>query len=172
MNNISSKFRTNVKKKEKRLKYSEQLFTLDETDRKILSILLADSRLSFRQIAQRVGVSVATVIERIRNLEAKGVIRYYTTVLDHEKIGYELSVVIEITVSKGKLIEVEKEIAKHKNVCGVYDVTGLTDAMVIAKFKNREELNNFVKSLLAMPYVERTNTHVVLNTVKEDFRFL
>jgi DNA-binding Lrp family transcriptional regulator len=172
MSNISSKIRTNVEKKEKKLKYFEQLFMLDETDKKILSILLADSRLSFRQIAQRVGVSVATVIERIRNLEANGIIKYYTAVLDHEKMGYELSVVIEITVSKGKLIEVEQEIAKHRNVCAVYDVTGLTDAMVIAKFKNRKELNNFVKSLLAMPYVERTNTHVVLNTVKEDFRLL
>jgi len=54
----------------------------------------------------------------------------------------------------------------------VYDVTGLTDAMVIAKFKSREELSKFTKALLAMPFVERTNTHIVLTTVKEDFRLL
>lgn len=58
------------------------------------------------------------------------------------------------------------------NVCAVYDVTGLTDAMVIAKFKNRKDLSDFTKTLLAMPFVERINTHVVLTTVKEDYRLI
>jgi DNA-binding Lrp family transcriptional regulator len=75
-----------------------------------------------------------------------------------------------LTVSKGKLLKVEREIAKMPNVCAVYDVTGLTDAMVIGKFRNREELSDFTKSLLAMRYIERTNTHVILSTIKEDFR--
>jgi hypothetical protein len=44
--------------------------------------------------------------------------------------------------------------------------------IIIAKFKNRKELSNFVKKDLSMPYIERTNTHVVLLTVKEDFRFI
>jgi DNA-binding Lrp family transcriptional regulator len=48
----------------------------------------------------------------------------------------------------------------------------LTDAVIIAKFKSREELGKFTKNLLALPYVERTNTHVVLTTVKENFRLL
>ena len=93
-------------------------------------------------------------------------------ILDHEKLGYELTVVTEITVSKGRLTEMENEIAKISNVCGVYDVTGLTDAVIIAKFKSREELGKFTKNLLALPYIERTNTHVVLATVKENFRLL
>jgi len=92
--------------------------------------------------------------------------------LDHEKLGYELTVVSDITVSKGRLLEVETEIARLPNVCCVYDVTGLVDAIVIAKFKSREELSKFTKRLLALPYVERTNTHVVLTTVKEDFRLI
>jgi len=75
-----------------------------------------------------------------------------------------------LTVSKGKLLKVEREIAKMPNVCAVYDVTGLTDAMVIGKFRNRKELSDFTKSLLAMRYIERTNTHVILSTIKEDFR--
>jgi DNA-binding Lrp family transcriptional regulator len=57
-------------------------------------------------------------------------------------------------------------------VCGVYDVTGLTDAIVVAKFKKREDLSQFTKHLLTLPFVERTNTHVVLTTVKEDFRLV
>jgi DNA-binding Lrp family transcriptional regulator len=78
----------------------------------------------------------------------------------------------EVTVAKGKLLELEQQVAKMPQVMAVYDVTGLTDAMVIAKFKNRDELSKFTKSLLAMPFVERTNTHIVLTTVKEDFRLL
>ncbi len=69
-------------------------------------------------------------------------------------------------------MEAEGEIAKIPNVCGVYDVTGLTDAIIIAKFKNREDLGAFTKKLLSFPYIERTNTHVVLTTVKENFRLL
>ena len=57
-------------------------------------------------------------------------------------------------------------------MCSVYDVTGLTDAVIVAKFKSREDLGAFTKRLLTLPYVERTNTHVVLTTVKENFRLL
>ena len=88
--------------------------------------------------------------------------------MDHERLGYQLTVVTEITVAKGKLVETEAEIAKISNVCSVYDVTGLTDAVIVAKFKSREDLGAFTKRLLALPYVERTNTHVVLTTVKEN----
>jgi len=145
---------------------------LDETDVKVLKMLLSDARLSCRQIAKRINVSVSTVLSRIRKMEQGGVIKGYSAVVDHEKLGYELTVITEITVSKGKLLEMEKEIAKLPNVCCVYDVTGLTDAMVLAKFKSREELSSFTKSLLAMPFVERTNTHLVLTTLKEDFRII
>jgi DNA-binding Lrp family transcriptional regulator len=145
---------------------------LDQTDVKILRNLLVDARFSSRQIARKVGVSVGTVISKIRKMEQMGIIKGYSATLDHEKLGYELTVITEITVSKGKLLEMEKEIAKMPNVCAVYDVTGLTDAMVIAKFKSRKELSDFTKALLSMPFVERTNTHVVLTTVKEDYRLI
>jgi DNA-binding Lrp family transcriptional regulator len=145
---------------------------LNETDKKILQNLLEDARFSSRQIAKNVGVSVGTVLSRIKKMEDAGVIKGYSTILDHEKLGYELTVVTEITVSKGRLVEMENEIAKNPNVCGVYDVTGLTDAVIIGKFKSREDLGKFTKNLLALPYIERTNTHVVLTTVKENFRLI
>jgi DNA-binding Lrp family transcriptional regulator len=145
---------------------------LDETDVKILEILMLDARLSSRQIAKRCGVSIGTVLSRIKKLEKEGIVTGYSSMLDHEKLGYELTVVSEVTVSKGRLLEMENEIARLPNVCCVYDVTGLIDALVVAKFKNREELGNFTKRLLALPFVERTNTHVVLTTIKEDFRLL
>jgi DNA-binding Lrp family transcriptional regulator len=143
---------------------------LDETDVKILKALTLDARLSSRQIAKQCDVSIGTVLSRIKRMENEGIIQGYSALLDHEKLGYELTVVSEITVSKGRLLEVENEIARLSNVCCVYDVTGLIDAIIVAKFKNREELGKFTKRLLAIPFVERTNTHVVLTTIKEDFR--
>jgi DNA-binding Lrp family transcriptional regulator len=145
---------------------------LDETDGKILKALTVDARLSSRQIARQCGVSIGTALSRIRKMEDQGIVKGYSALLDHEKLGYELTVVSEITVSKGRLLEMESEIARFPNVCCVYDVTGLLDAIIIAKFKSREELGKFTKRLLALPYVERTNTHVVLTTIKEDFRIV
>lgn len=144
----------------------------DDTDVKILKTLVSDARLSSRQISKKSGVSIGTVLSRIKKMEVMGLIRGYTAVVDHEKIGYLLTALIEITVSKGRLLEMENEIARMPNVCTVYDVTGLTDAFVIAKFKSREDLSAFAKRLLALPYVERSNTHVVLTTIKEDFRLV
>ena len=144
----------------------------DKTDFSILEVLLRDARLSGRQMARKVGVSVGTVIAKIKRMEQSGLIKNYSVMLDHEKLGYELTVVTEITVSKGKLLEMEKEVGKIPNVCAVYDLTGSIDAIAIAKFKNRKELSDFSKRLLAMPFIERTNTHVVLATVKEDHRLI
>jgi DNA-binding Lrp family transcriptional regulator len=145
---------------------------LDETDVKVLKALTEDARLSSRQIAKQCKISIGTVLSRIKRMEEEGVIKGYTALLDQEKLGYELTVVTEITVSKGRLLEMENEIARIPNVCCVYDLTGLSDAAIIAKFKNREELSKFTKRLLSLPFVERTNTHVVLTTIKEDFRIL
>jgi DNA-binding Lrp family transcriptional regulator len=145
---------------------------LDQTHVKILKALTINARLSYRQIAKQCGVSSHRVLSRIKKMEKEGIIKGYSALLDHEKLGYELTVVSEITVSKGRLLEMENEIARLPNVCGVYDLTGLIDAIIVAKFKNREQLSKFTKRLLALPYVERTNTHVVLTTIKEDFRII
>ncbi|MEM1994815.1 MAG: Lrp/AsnC family transcriptional regulator [Nitrososphaerales archaeon] len=142
---------------------------LDDVDKRIVNEYLKDARCSYREVAKKVGVAVGTVLARIRKLEASGVIKGYSAIIDYSKLGYDITVVTEIVVSKGKLIEVEKSVAEMPGVCAVYDVTGETDAIVIAKFKDRESLSNFTKSLLKMPYIERTNTHVVLSTAKEDF---
>lgn len=160
-----------VHKFEKNFNLIEQM-SIDNTDKSILNELLNDSRLSYRRIAKKLGISTGTVLNRIEQLRKKNIIKYYTAILDHEKIGYDLSTIIEIRISKGKLTEVEKIISKHPNVCGVYDITGETDVFVIAKFKNKDQLNSFVKNLLNIEYVERTNTHLILNTMKEDFRLI
>ncbi|PJC50676.1 MAG: AsnC family transcriptional regulator [Nitrosopumilales archaeon CG_4_9_14_0_2_um_filter_34_16] len=143
---------------------------LDETDEKILRNLLVDARQSARQLALNLGMSTVTVLSRIKKMEKEKVIHGYTAIIDHEKIGYTLTAIIEIMAKNDKIIDIEKEISKFENVCGVYDITGSTDTIIIAKFKDRNELSKFVKGLASILNVENTITHVVLNTAKEDFR--
>jgi len=143
---------------------------MDKIDEKILKNLLVDARLSARQLSLKLGLSTVTVLSRIKKLEKEKIIKGYTSVLNHEKLGYDLTAVIEIIAKKDKLVQVEDELSVIENVCAVYDVTGNTDTLIIAKFKGREDLSKFIKNLSAISNVESTITHVVLNTVKEDFR--
>ena len=146
--------------------------SIDEIDLKILKNLLVDARQSARKLSLKLGISTVTVLSRIQKLEKLKIIKGYTAILDDEKLGYDLTAIIEISVKKGQMAVVEKEVSTLDKVCAVYDITGQTDAIVIAKFKNREELSEFVKQLSSKPNVEYTNTHMVLNTVKEDFRII
>ena len=143
---------------------------MDKIDEKILKNLLVDARLSARQLSLKLGLSTVTVLSRIKKLEKEKIIKGYTSILNHEKLGYDLTAVIEIIAKKDKLVQVEDELSGIENVCAVYDVTGNTDTLIIAKFKGRKDLSKFVKNLSATSNVESTITHVVLNTVKEDFR--
>ena len=143
---------------------------MDETDEKILKNLMMDARLSARQLALKLGMSTVTILSRIKKLEKEKIIHGYTTIIDHEKLGYTLTAIIEIIAKNDKIEDIEDVISKFENVCGVYDITGSTDVMIIAKFKERSELSKFVKGLASIPYVENTITHMVLNTIKEDFR--
>jgi DNA-binding Lrp family transcriptional regulator len=141
---------------------------VDEISQKVLEEYLQDSRQSFREVARKIGISSGTVASRIKDMEQRGVIKKYTTQLDYEKLGFELTAVTEIIVSEGMMIEVGNQISKIKHAIGVYNVTGDSDILVIAKFKSRQDLSDFTKTILKMPHVVRTKTHVVLNTLKED----
>lgn len=148
------------------------IVTLDEIDIRILRKLISDARLSYRNIAEQIGVSPPTVLARVEKLEKNKIIKSYSALLDHEKLGYDLTAIIEVTAIKNKVVEVEKVLSKYENVCAIYDITGLTDMIIVAKFRNRKELSNFVKKELSIPSVQRTNTHLVFTTVKEDFKLL
>lgn len=143
---------------------------IDDIDMKIISLLQEDSRLSFNKIAHKLGISVGTVCNRVKNLEDKGVLKGYTALVDQNKVGYGLTAIILIQAEGKHLLDVENEVAKINNVISVYDITGDFDFAVIARFKDRESLNAFIKRLLAVPYVKRTVTNVALNVIKEDFR--
>jgi DNA-binding Lrp family transcriptional regulator len=143
---------------------------IGELDRKIIRVLNANARKSFREIAKEVGTSVTAVIHTVKKLEAAGAVRGYVPVVDPEYFGLGLTAVVAVRISKGRLIETQKRIAQDPHVAAVYDVTGDWDAFIIGRFGGREDLNGFIKGLLAIPHVDRTVTHLVLNVVKEEPR--
>jgi DNA-binding Lrp family transcriptional regulator len=140
---------------------------LDEIDKKIIKVLENDARTSLRKISELVKVSLGTVSNRVKKMEKNGVIKGYSVILDPDQIGWELNVVIGLRIQKGRLIEIQEKIAKDSRVHGVYDVTGDFDSMVIARAKNRKDLDDLSKNVLSIDGVERSITHLVLNTVKE-----
>jgi DNA-binding Lrp family transcriptional regulator len=145
---------------------------MDELDYKILEKLNENARKSYREIARELKVSLSTISNRIKKLEDEKVIERYIPIINQEKFGYDLTAVINVKISHGKLIEVQEKISKNKHVSGVYDITGDWDSLIIASFKDRRDLNGFIKGILAIDNVEKTNTQIVLNIVKNEKRVM
>jgi DNA-binding Lrp family transcriptional regulator len=143
---------------------------IDELDKKIVRVMNANARKSFRELAKDVGTSVTAVIHTVKKLEASGAIKGYIPLVDATYFGLDLSAAIALKISQGKLIEAQEKIAEDPHVAAVYDITGEWDSLVIAHFRGRDDLNKYLKRLNAMKYIDRTVTHIVLNTVKDERR--
>jgi DNA-binding Lrp family transcriptional regulator len=141
---------------------------LEELDIKIIRVLQNEARASYRDVARKIGVAVGTVHSRIKKLEEGKVIRGFSVDLDYSKMGLGLTSLILVQVKGKHLREVESKLAHFANVCIVYDVTGDFDVAVVAKFPSSSAMDQFIKHVLAMDYVERTSTSIVLNSVKEN----
>lgn len=141
---------------------------MDELDLRIINLLMENSKFSYRKLAQRLDVSVATVMNRVNRLEKEKIIKKYSAIIDYEKMGYDLSAIIEVRVSRGRPIEVEKKISEHPNVSAVFDTTGHFDFMVIANFKTRQEMDKFLKKINTYDFIARTETKIILNTIKDE----
>ena len=141
---------------------------IDDVDRRILAVLLADARTSMRSIAEEVGVALGTVSNRVKRMEEMGVIHGYGVHIDAEKVGWTMTVLCGLRIEKGQLMEVQRRIAEDSRVFGIYDVTGEFDSMVLARVRNRAHLDDLSKTVLSSEGIIRTVTHVVLNTVKQN----
>jgi len=141
-----------------------------DSERKIISCLNKDARKSYREISRETGISVPSVIQTIRKLEKIGAIKGYAPILNPEYFGFGLMAVVALRISQGKLLETQKKIAEDGRVMAVYDVTGEWDSILIGWFTDREDLNQFIKRVLSLKYIDRTVTHLVLNVVKNEPR--
>ncbi|MEJ2251556.1 MAG: Lrp/AsnC family transcriptional regulator [Candidatus Lokiarchaeota archaeon] len=137
----------------------------------ILKELSKDGRISFRGLGDKLSKSPVTIKRHVEILEQEGIIKGYGIQIDYEKLGYDIIALIEITISQGKMIEVEKLIARNPYIFGVYDVTGNYDAVIFARFKSRIDLSKMIKKIHASPFIKRTNTHIILNVIKEGSSF-
>lgn len=144
--------------------------SIDEGDKKILRLLNWDGRLSYREIARQAKLSTTTVIERLKKMKINGIIKGYSANLDPKKLGYELTAIIELVAPKPTVLSAMKEVSELANIHAIYHTTGDVDAIVIAKFKGVDELQKFLGDLYTKLEIERSETRIVLETIKEDFR--
>ena len=141
-------------------------------DSELLKYLSKNGKASQRELAEVTGLALGTVSNHLKMLEKNKIIKGYSANIDPEKVGFTLSATIHLRITKGKIMDVQASIAKHPRVYIVYDITGEWDSLVLARFKNREEMDEFIKTTLSQKNIERTSTSLVLNNVKEEMRVI
>jgi DNA-binding Lrp family transcriptional regulator len=147
------------------------MMTLGKLDLQILVELSKDGRRSLRSLAEDLNKSPTTIKKHLDKLEEKNYIRNYGATLNYNKLGYNEIALIEIIIDKGKMIQVEKEISRNPHVFGVFDVTGEYDAVILARFKDKKNLSSLIKEINSNEFVLRTNTHIILNLIKDGWDF-
>jgi DNA-binding Lrp family transcriptional regulator len=143
----------------------------DELDRRIVELMCRSSQGSYRQIAKQLGIHPTTLIQRVKNLEAKGVINGYRAKVDYMRLGFDYMGIIQVYVEKN-MLDVQEAIRSIPQVLAVFDVTGECDSIVWIACKDREEFSNIVKSILKIEGVQKTNTSVILNVMKDPADFI
>lgn len=140
---------------------------IDEMDRRILSLLQQDARLSNAEIARRVGMAASATLERLRKLEERGVVRGYEARLDGRKLGFGLTAFIFIRAQERSEADTGERLKQHPNVLEVHHIAGEDCYLVKACAADTEDLGRMVREFGAMPSVMSTRTTIVLGTLKE-----
>ena len=145
----------------------EQPRTVDATDWRILEVLQEDGRTSFTELGRRVGMSTPAVTERVRQLEAAGVIRGYRAELDLAKIGRPILAIVRMSVVGDVLAKVTDCVRKMPEVLECYFVTGEFDYQLKVAVHSRRELESFLmEKLTPVPGIARIATSIVLTEIK------
>lgn len=114
--------------------------------------------------------SADPIYNNVKKLEKLGVLKGYVPLIDAELLGYKMIALIALRINQGKLLEVQNEISKFPQVTAIYDITGDWDSILVSYFKDRKDLDDFLKNQLSLPYVQRIMTYIVLNVVKDNRR--
>lgn len=141
---------------------------IDEVDKVILEMLQDDARSSFRKIAQKIGVSEATIFVRVKKLLTRGVISRFTAIVSPEHVGKGLTAFVLISADPKKLQAVFEALNEIDDICEIYDVTGSYYGVVKIRTKDREELKKIIDKIGLIDGIARTETAIVLKSVKEE----
>jgi Lrp/AsnC family transcriptional regulator for asnA, asnC and gidA len=134
-----------------------------DINNRIIDILLYNAKTPYREIAKKLRISLGNVTNHIKKMEKERFIKKYSVLVDYEKLGYNIEVLIFVKIEKGKFPILYQDYINHKNVFIIYDITGNFDAVISAKFRTRRELDDFIKALQSETYVSYTNTNLILN---------
>ena len=140
---------------------------IDEIDAQILNLLQNDARVSNAEIARQVGLAPSAVLERVRKLEDRGVIRGYHTDIDPRAVDFGLTTFVAVRTSECGGIA-EQELCSVPEVLEVHDVAGEDSYLLKVRTKDTEELGRLLRERIKpIPNVLGTRTTVVLQTFKE-----
>ena len=143
---------------------------LDTTDRKILNILQKDGRIRNSKLAAEIGISPPAMLERVKRLEASGVITGFAAQVDREKIGYNLLAIIIVSVNLNELSslqDVKDKLTSLELVLECYQLTGDVDFMLKVAVKDMSTYTIFVNEQLSGIHgIQNVKTSFVLETLK------
>lgn len=134
---------------------------LDKTSRHILHELQQDARLTFTEIGRRVGLTAPAVAERVRRMEEAGIITGYHAAVDAPKLGYPITVFIQVKSRRGECTPVSELVRGRQGVEECYHVTGERDVLIKGSFPSVSQLEALVEELTAYGSV---STSLVLST--------
>lgn len=142
----------------------------DTTDKRILSILQEDGRITNARLAQRVGLSPPAVLERVRRLESSGIIRGYVAILDRELAGFDVQTIVMVCVSHHQipsLQTIKERLTKMDEVLEVHQLTGEVDFLLKVAVRDMHSYTDFVNNKLSgIPGIQNVKTSFILDTLK------
>lgn len=141
---------------------------LEEIDAKIADALAVDGRCSYTDLAERVGLSVSAVHQRVRRLEQRGVIRGYAARIDGEKIGLALTAFVSLTpIDAAAPDDYPRLLAHLKQIEACHSVAGVESYILKVRVTSPSALEALLGEIRATANVS-TRTTVVLSTPFED----
>jgi DNA-binding Lrp family transcriptional regulator len=139
----------------------------DDLDRRIIEMLSSSSQGSYRQLAKQLGVHPTTLIQRVNNLEARGIIRGYRAKLDYMAMGFEFMGIARVFLNKSDTM-VEERISSLPQAVAVYDMAGDANVVAMLCCRDREEFLETVQKIDALDGVVRVESSIVLNIAKSE----
>jgi Lrp/AsnC family leucine-responsive transcriptional regulator len=140
---------------------------VEETDRAILSALAGDGRQSYTDLAEKVGLSVSAVHQRVRRLEQRGVIRGYAARLDHEALGLPLTAFVAIRpIDPSQPDDAPDRLADLPEIEACYSVAGDDFYLLLVRVASPADLERLLQEIRKSANVA-TRTTVVLSTPYE-----